>query len=160
MAGSVSLAAALDAAWLTMGLSDEQRQRLVELGRLETVPAGWALTREGELTQECGIVLEGRVALRMRVPERGLVTILTIEPGDMVGWSALVAPYRGTSTAVTLSPTTMALFDGELLRDELARNKELAASFYPLVLSAVGRRLEATRLQLLDLFGQRWTEPW
>jgi CRP-like cAMP-binding protein len=159
-AGSTSLASALGAGWLTTGLSTDARSALVALGRIESVPAGYALTREGELTEECAIVLEGRVALRMRVPERGMVTILTVEPGDIVGWSAVVPPYRATSTAIAVGPATLALFDGSRLRDELARNTELAASFYPLVLVAVGRRLEGTRLQLLDLFGQRWVEPW
>jgi CRP-like cAMP-binding protein len=159
-AGSRSLAAALGAGWLTAALTTEARAALVDLGRTATLPAGYALTREGDATLECAIVLEGRVALRMRVPERGMVTILTVEPGDIVGWSAVVPPYRATSTAITLVPTTLALFDGPRLRDELARNTQLAAGFYPLVLAAVGRRLEGTRLQLLDLFGQRWVEPW
>jgi CRP-like cAMP-binding protein len=158
--GSTSLASALGAAWLTTALTAEARAALGELGQVATLPAGHALTREGELTEECAIVLEGRVALRMRVPERGMVTILTVEPGDIVGWSAVVPPYRATSSAITLVPTSLALFDGPRLRDELARNTELAAGFYPLVLAAVGRRLEGTRLQLLDLFGQRWVEPW
>jgi CRP/FNR family transcriptional regulator, cyclic AMP receptor protein len=158
--GSISLASALGAGWLTTALSANARAALVTLGRIETVPTGSALTREGELADDCAIVLEGRVALRMRVPERGMVTILTVEPGDLVGWSAVVPPYRATSTAIAVGPATLAMFDGSRLRDELARNTELAASFYPLVLTAVGRRLEGTRLQLLDLFGQRWVEPW
>jgi len=54
----------------------------------------------------------------------------------------------------------MALFEGRLLRDRLERSPELAAGFYPLVLGAVARRLTGTRLQLLDLFTQRWTQPW
>ena len=38
-------------------------------------------------------MVTGRVALRVRVPERGPPTILTVEPGDVVGWSALVPPF-------------------------------------------------------------------
>jgi len=158
--GRPSLAAALAAAWLTTGLDPEQRNELAAIGRLETLPANTALTSEGELTEVCGIVLQGRVALRTRVPERGMVTILTVEPGDIVGWSAVVPPYRATSTAVTLTSTEMAMFDGRRLRDQLDDSPGLAASFYPLVLRAVARRLEGTRLQLLDLFTQRWVEPW
>jgi CRP-like cAMP-binding protein len=155
-----SLARALAAAWLTRDLSPELREELAALGRLETLPANAALTREGEPTEDCAIVLQGRVALRMRVPERGMVTILTVEPGDIVGWSAIVPPYRATSTAVTLTQVDVALFDGRRLREHLEGSQQLAASLYPLVLRAVARRLEGTRLQLLDLFTQRWVEPW
>ena len=156
----MSLASALAAAWLTRDLPTDLRDELAAVGRLATFPANSLLTREGEPTEDCAIVLDGRVALRTRVPERGLVTILTVEPGDIVGWSAIVPPYRATSTAVTLETTQMALFEGRLLRDRLERSPELAAGFYPLVLGAVARRLTGTRLQLLDLFTQRWTQPW
>jgi CRP-like cAMP-binding protein len=116
--------------------------------------------REGETNDTMAIVLEGRVSLRMRVPERGPVSIVTIEPGDVVGWSAVVPPYRATSTAVALTDTELAQFDGPQLRELIAANAALGAQLYPVLLKAVARRLEGTRLQLLDLFSQRGSEPW
>jgi CRP/FNR family cyclic AMP-dependent transcriptional regulator len=151
---------ALAAAWLTHDLQPEVRRRLAGLARLELLAANTLITGEGEPAEDFGILLSGRVALRMRVPERGLVTILTVEPGDVVGWSALVPPHRASSTAITLVPSELALFDGDALRAELDREADLAAQVYPRVLQAVSRRLEGTRLQLLDLFTQRWVEPW
>jgi len=155
-----SLEDVLAATWLTYPLSVETRSRLAALGRLATVSAGDVLMREAEPNDVLAIVLDGRVALRMRVPERGQVTILTVEPGDVVGWSAVVPPYRATSTAVVLVGGELAVFDGPTLRVAFEREPELAAEIYPLLLVAVARRLEGTRLQLLDLFTQRWTEPW
>ena len=150
----------LAAAWLTHELDEHVRIELAELGELVTLPAGHVLLREGEPAEWLSIVLEGRVGLRMRVPERGQVTILTVEPGDVVGWSAVVPPFRATSTAVVLADTQLVRFKGEALRAALATNPHLAAQLYPQLLNAVARRLEGTRLQLLDLFSQRWVEPW
>ena len=150
----------LAAAWLTNSLSATTRAKLAQMGRLATLVSGEILMREGEPSDYLAIVLEGRIGLRLRVPERGPITILTVEPGDVVGWSAVVPPYRATSTAVALAPTELALFDGPVLREALASDAELAAGLYPVILSAVSRRLEGTRLQLLDLFSQRWVEPW
>jgi len=150
----------LAAAWLTNALPPAIRARLARMGRLATLASGDILLREGEPSNHLAIVLEGRIGLRLRVPERGPITILTVEPGDVVGWSAVVPPYRATSTAVALAPTELALFDGQRLREALAIDAELAAGLYPVILSAVSRRLEGTRLQLLDLFSQRWVEPW
>ena len=99
-----------------------------------------------------GIVLKGRIALRTLVPERGMVTILTIEPGDIWGWSAIVPPFRGTSTVVTIEPTTSVVFEGAALRIALREDSVLASAIYPRILVAVSRRLAASRLQLLDLF--------
>ena len=150
----------LAAAWLTHSLSPHTRIRLAELGRLEKVEASTVLMREGEPSDYLSLVLEGRVGLRVRVPERGQVTIMTVEPGDVVGWSAVVPPYRATSTAVALVDTELARFNGPDLREALASDAEFAAELYPVLLSAVARRLEGTRLQLLDLFSHRWVEPW
>ena len=157
---SAELAERLGGTWLTTELDRDARLRLARLGRVVELSAQHELTHEGEPTAECGVVLRGRVALRTRVPERGVVTLLTVEPGDIVGWSALAWPYRATSTAVTTEPTEMAMFDGARLRAALERDPHLAAALYPLVLRAVSRRLVGTRLQLLDLFTHNGTQPW
>jgi CRP-like cAMP-binding protein len=150
----------LAAAWLTHTLSPHTRVRLAELGSLVEAEPNQTLMREGEPSDFLAIVLEGRVALRVRVPERGPITVLTVEPGDVLGWSAVVPPYRATSSAIALTQTELAYFDGPTLREALATDEALAAELYPVLLSAVARRLEGTRLQLLDLFSQRWVEPW
>ena len=150
----------LAAAWLTRGVRPHTRATLAALAELREFDTGAVLMREGEPTLFLGVVLEGRVGLRLRVPERSPLTILTIEPGDVIGWSAVVPPYRATSTVVALTDSEIAYFDGPTLRAALADDDGLAAEFYPSLLSAVSRRLEGTRLQLLDLFGDRWVEPW
>jgi len=137
-----------------------KRAALAALAELRQIPAGHVLFRDGDPSNFLAVVLSGRIALRVRVPERGPLTILTVEPGDVVGWSAVVPPYRATSTAVALVESELAAFDGNELRATLAQDDSLAAAFYPLLLKAVARRLEGTRLQLLDLFSQRWVEPW
>jgi CRP-like cAMP-binding protein len=146
--------------WLTRELEPETRSALARIGEVVEVPAGTVLFREGDPTGAVSIVLDGRVGLRLRVPERGQVTIQTVEPGDVIGWSAVVPPYRATSTGTALTDTRLARFEGAALREALDSDKDLAAAIYPALLRAVARRLEGTRQQLLDLFSQRWTEPW
>ena len=90
----------LGATWFGAGLSLHARARLAAAATLRDVAADTVLLREGDDTGIFAIITRGRVALRMRVPERGPITILTVEPGDVVGWSAVVAPHRSTSTAV------------------------------------------------------------
>lgn len=157
--------AALTASWFGAGLSPEAVERLAAIARLRDVDAGTELTREGQVTEAFSIVLSGRVALRTLVPERGMVTILTVEPGDVVGWSAIVPPHRGTATGIAIEPVRILELPGEPLRAILRADHALAASVYPRVLQAVSRRLAATRLQLLDLFareewGRREVHPW
>jgi CRP-like cAMP-binding protein len=157
--------AALGTSWFGAGLSPEAVSRLAGATVLREVDPGTEITREGQLTEAFSIVLSGRVALRMLVPERGMVTILTVEPGDVVGWSAIVPPHRGTATAIAIEPVLLLEMQGERLRTLLRADPALAASVYPRILQAVGRRLAATRMQLLDLFArEEWSrreiQPW
>lgn len=155
----------LSASWFGAGLSPETIARLAGIAELREIEPDTELTREGQITSDLAIVLAGRVALRTLVPERGMVTILTVEPGDIVGWSAIVPPHRATSTAIAIEPVRALVLGGDALRSLLRGDHALAASVYPRVLQAVARRLAATRLQLLDLFArEEWSrreiQPW
>jgi CRP-like cAMP-binding protein len=142
------------------GLPAGPRERLVALmSRVELDP-GVTFMHEGEITKSLTIIIRGRVALRLRVPERGAVTILTLDQGDLVGWSAVVPPFRATTSATTLESTELATFDAEALRALLAADAELASAFLPPVLQAVAARVAATRDQLLDLFRGAAMDPW
>lgn len=150
----------LAAAWLTHGIRPHVRATLAALADWRGFRAGDVLMREGDPSGFLGVVLTGRLGLSLRVPERGPVTILTVEPGDVVGWSAVVPPFKATSTVVALADSELAWFDAAVLRAALDNDDTLAAAFYPVLLRAVSRRLGGTRQQLLDLFAQRWLEPW
>jgi len=153
-------AAALSASWFGAGLSPEAIARLAAIARFREVEPGATIHREGELSEALAIVLAGRVALRMLVPERGMVTILTVEPGDIVGWSAVVPPHRSTSDGIAIEPVRLLELPGDRLRSLLRADAALAASVYPRILQAVARRLAATRFQLLDLFAREaWGRP-
>jgi CRP-like cAMP-binding protein len=132
----------------------EPQMRLVEYA------PGAEILVEGDPTDVLGFVRRGRAAIRLRVPERGPTTILTVEPGDVLGWSAVVPPHRATSTVVALQPTEVLVMPGAALRAELDADPVLAAAVYRALLEAVSRRLIGTRMQLLDLFTPSGAEPW
>ena len=151
---------ALAGTWFGSRLPPAARERLRPHLEIVGYEAGSEVLHEGEPMLHLGIVLSGRVALRLRVPERGPTTILTVEPGDIIGWSAVVPPHRASDTVVALLPTEMLLVDGPALQAELAADAELAAPVYLSLLEALARRLTGTRLQLLDLFTMTESEPW
>jgi CRP/FNR family cyclic AMP-dependent transcriptional regulator len=156
----VTTQAILRGTWFGASLDQMTVDHLAGFARRRTAAAGEILFVEGSRSDELGVLVSGRLALRMLVPERGLVTILTVEPGDLYGWSAIVPPNRATSTVVAVEESEMIALDGMALRLALADDPILAAAFYPRVLQTVSRRLSATRLQLLDLFSHRDVDPW
>ena len=155
-----SVAALLEDTWFGSGLSVDSKRRIGEMARTYDAPSRARLLREGDETKELSILVSGRVALTEHVGGRGSVTLMTVEPGDIFGWSALISPFRATSTVVSLEPVTVVAIDGARLRGEVHSDCELAAGIYPKLLEALARRLGATRHQLLDLYGSEQTEPW
>ena len=160
MTDSATLVSGLDATWFGSGLSGSVKERLVEMAREYEAPARTRLLREGDETKELSVLIEGRVALTEHVAGRGSVTLMTVEPGDVFGWSALIPPFRATSTVVSLERVKVIAFDAVALRERVRSDCELTAGIYPKLLEALARRLGATRHQLLDLYGSEQTEPW
>lgn len=156
----IDLRSRLSTTWFGRDLPPHVLERLAEWAELRTFAEGATLFREGAEATELGVVVSGRVALRLLVPERGPVTILTVEPGDLYNWSALVSPHRSTSTAIAMEAVEAVVLPATRLRAELAADAALAATVYPRVLRAVARRLEATRTQLLDLYSREEPVPW
>jgi CRP/FNR family cyclic AMP-dependent transcriptional regulator len=144
----------LNHTWFGSELAPETQERLAKLGEVKEFEADEVIVQEGEEGVEFGILISGRLALRMLVPERGSVTILSVEPGDVFGWSAVLADARSQSTVVATQAGQALVIPGPKLRAALKEDHALAASLYPRVLQAVARRLHATRMQLLDLFAR------
>ena len=154
------VASAIDATWFGAGLVSESQARLADISRRYQAPSGAVLLREGGETRELSLLVHGRVGLSELVPGRGPVTLISVEPGDIFGWSAVLAPFTATSTVTALSIVDVIAFDGALLRKALHRDMTLAAGVYQQVLEAVARRLLATRQQLLDLYGAGASQAW
>ena len=160
MSDPSELAAAIRATWFGADLSDDCLERLAQIAREYETPARTRLLREGDDTKELSILVDGRIALTEHVAGRGSVTLMSAEPGDVFGWSAIIPPYRATATVVSLEPVKVIAIEAEALRGELKENCVLAAGVYPRLAQALARRLEATRQQLLDVYGNEQRTPW
>lgn len=145
--------------WLGSDLPDASIARCAELARTYRSPGRACLLRIGDETRELCLVVSGRVALTEHVAGRGMLTLMTVEPGDVFGWSAIVRPFIAISTVMSLEPVEVVAIDGPRLRALLRTDHDLAAVVHARVLESLARRLAATRHQLLDLYGAGWTEP-
>jgi CRP/FNR family cyclic AMP-dependent transcriptional regulator len=141
-------------------LAPDVRKRLSGLERSVSYGPGVEILRAGQPAPFLAVIEQGRVALRLRVPERDRVTVVTVEPGELLGWSAVVPPFRATVDAVAATPTRLIAYDAAALRERLAADCELAAALLPLVLESVSERLTSSWDQLLDLFRAQPWEPW
>ena len=115
--------------------------------------AGSFIAREGEEANNFYLIRHGKVALEIFAAHRGAITIQTLEEGDIFGWSWLVAPHRWRFDARASELTRAIAMDGKCLRAKCKENHDLGYEILKRFASVMAQRLEATRLQILDLYG-------
>lgn len=115
--------------------------------------AGQLLFREGEEANTFYIIRTGRVALEINAVERGSLIIDTIDPGEVLGWSWFIAPYRWHFDARAIELTRAIALDGKCLRTKCEADHHLGYELLKRVAAVMEQRLQAARLQLMDLYG-------
>jgi CRP-like cAMP-binding protein len=138
---------------LLEGLGDEERALLAGCARNVRFLEGERLFREGDPAETFWVIRHGSVALEAFVPARGAVTIETIEPGEVLGWSWLFPPYRWHFDARALSLVRATAFDGVCLRGKCDADPELGYRLMGRFAQVLIERLQWTRLRLLDVYG-------
>jgi len=115
--------------------------------------AGRRIFREGDQADQFFALRHGNVALEIFVPTRGPVTIETVQEGDVLGWSWLFAPYQWHYDARALTLVRAVAFDGACLRGKCDEDPALGYELMQRFAQVMMQRLQATRLQVLDLYG-------
>ena len=136
------------------GLAPEHRATMAGCARLHVFPAGERLLREGDPADEFFLIRRGAVAVETEVPGRGAVTLESLEPGELLGWSWLVPPYRSAFGARALADVHVIVLDGACLRGKCERDPALGYALLQVVATVFVRRLQDTRLRLLDLYAR------
>ena len=95
------------------------------------------------------------MAVEVNVPHGDRITLQTVGEGDVVGWSWLFPPYRWYFDAKALQPTQMLAFDGRCLRTKCDSDHDLGYELIKRAANTLRERLEAARLQLLDMYAPR-----
>jgi len=114
--------------------------------------AGAYLFREGAPADQFYLVRHGRIALELTAPGRGTITIQTLGEGEVVGVSWLIPPYRWTNDARTLELVRAIAIDGACLRRKCEADHDLGYEMMKRVVQVLVQRLQATRLQMLDVY--------
>lgn len=115
--------------------------------------AGQFIFREGEDANQFYVIRHGKVSLEIFAPERGAISIQTLGPGEVLGWSWLFPPYKWHFDARALELTRTTALDGTCLRTKCEEDCELGYRLGQRFARVMMQRLQATRLQLLDMYG-------
>lgn len=137
------------------GLNSKYIQLIVGCASNVRFDVGEFLFREGEEANQFYIVRPGKVALEIFVPERGPITIETVGEGQILGWSWLIPPHYWHFNARAVELTRAIALDGKCLRNKCEEDHDLGYELLKRFAHIVEMRLQATRFQLLDVYGVR-----
>jgi CRP/FNR family cyclic AMP-dependent transcriptional regulator len=131
-------------------LVPEHRSIALQGAEEKVFAQGEVLFREGQPASRFFLIHEGYVALETHIPGHGDVTIMTLGPGQALGWSWLVAPFvwHFQARAVELAKVTVLNGAHLLVASELNHflGYELMKSISKLILEVV----LATHQRLVD----------
>jgi CRP/FNR family transcriptional regulator, cyclic AMP receptor protein len=116
---------------------------------------GAFLFRAGEEANVFFLVREGRIAIEIAPPGMPAHTVQTVGPGEILGWSWLIPPYHWKFDARVIEDTRAIALDGQCLRAKCEQDHGLGYELLKRVAHIMEERLQATRLQLLDVYGAR-----
>jgi len=136
------------------GLSVDLIQLVAGCTRNVRFDAGKYLFREGDPADEFYLIRHGRVALELAAPGRAAITFQTVPEGDMVGISWLIPPYRRAYDARALDLVRAIGIDAKCLRDKCDKDHDFGYAMMMRFVPVLVERLQATRLQVLDVYGQ------
>ncbi len=126
---------------------------LTGLARLDHYAAGSWLAAQGKSADAFHLVEEGRCAIEIAAADRAPLVIATVHAGEVLGWSWMFAPHLWHFDVLVLDPVTTIAVDAAGLRTACAADHEFGYAIACRLAEVIASRLEATRHQLLDVYG-------
>lgn len=114
--------------------------------------AGETIARQGEPADLFFLIREGRIALEMPAPHGGAIRLQTADEGEVVGFSWLVPPYKWHHDLRAVTDLRAFSIDGHCLRKKCEEDTGFGYQMMKGFSVQMADRLEATRLQLLNLY--------
>ncbi len=131
--------------------ADVSEQALKEVAMISeevTAATDTILFSEDDKAEFLYILTDGEIDLQYTLGSGELRTVDTAVPGDMVGWSALVEPYRLTAAGKVRKNARLIAIDGAKLRQLCEANHDLGYRLMVSITQLLATRLEGARVQL------------
>ncbi len=133
---------------LLSGLNDAELSSIAIICTRLRMDEGDRLFLEGHTADRIYIVTDGRIALHKSLDDhpalsrRNAATIAFCRPDQIVGWSALVEPYRYTLSATAWEPSQLLVIRAALLRRAMELNPEIGFRIMRSLSAVMARRLQ------------------
>ncbi len=125
---------------------------LASASTLVAMPEGRRIFEEGAAAAKFWLIRHGKVALDIHVPGRARIFLETLSDGDLLGLSWLSPPLPWQFGAVAIADTTAYELDAAAVLAACDQDAALGYQLLRRAMAAASRRLQATRVRLLDVY--------
>ncbi len=131
-----------------------ERQKLASHAAEETYVAGTTIFMEDDAADSVMLILEGQVDVQTALTGQTPIVVERLGPGDMLGWSWLLPPFRRMSDALATSDVRVVALDATGVRSLCHVHPDLGYRLYQAWLPHLADRFRAQRLRLLALLAE------
>jgi CRP-like cAMP-binding protein len=128
-------------------------EQIAKVARVRDFNEDDAVFRQGDAAQHVYLVVSGNVSLEMCAAGTGCRQILTLGSGELLGWSSVLEQVSYTARARVLEKTQLVEINVAQLLAMCDRDPQFGYELMRQVALALAKRLSATRMQLLDVYG-------
>jgi CRP-like cAMP-binding protein len=125
-------------------------EKLTTLAKMVSFERDQIIFRDGDECSEFYLIVAGRVALEIEAGHT--LRVHTLSAGDELGWSAILMGRGKHFQARALEHVDALALDGPALLAECREDKSFGFALMYRMLGVTSERLQATRLQLLDMY--------
>ena len=134
------------------GLTTQQIETLDRCAALVQFQSGNLIFEQGKDALRFYLIQSGKVSLELYTPERGPRPIQTIDPGDLLGSSWIVPPYKWQCDARALGRMEAIAFDARRVQAECQADHELGFELLSRFFIAISRRLDTAQKKILEMY--------
>jgi CRP-like cAMP-binding protein len=128
-------------------------EQIAQIARVRDFNAEDIVFRQGDVAQFIYMVISGNVSLEICAAGTGCTQILTLGPGELLGWSAVLEQLSFTARARAVEATRLVEINVAQLLAMCDQDPQFGYTLMRQVAVALAKRLSATRMQLLDVYG-------
>jgi CRP-like cAMP-binding protein len=130
-------------------------EQIAKLARVRDFHDAEVVFRQGDAAQHIYLVVYGNVSLEICAAGAGCKQILTLGPGELLGWSSVLEQTCYTARARALEATRLVEINVAQLLTMCNHDPQFGYELMHRTALALAKRLSATRMQLLNVYGDQ-----
>jgi CRP-like cAMP-binding protein len=133
------------------GTSPAHLEQIAAVAQIREYDKSDIVFREGDVADSVYLVVSGRLSLELSPSTTERKQIVSVGPGEMLGWSSLIEQPKFSAAAVVVEPTRLVRIDATRLWEICDEDPRFGYDFMRRAVLALAKRLTTTWRQLSHL---------